>query len=134
MIPPEELAAMRERCEKATNPPWVFNPKSTGGEVQPPLASHAESLGALAPMPITTGTPFWSDSDFHFIASARTDLPRLLAEVERLRKFEEAAMAWRDARIAWRVSTDEKRRASHLEALRSEMAIEAALDAAEGGE
>lgn len=87
------LEAIKARCERATNPPWVFNPKSTGGEVQPSLASHAESLGDLAPMPITTGTPFWSDSDFDFIAHARTDLPALVAEVERLQSAIAAAHA-----------------------------------------
>ena len=104
MIHPEELAAMRERCEAAT-------------------ADHT-----------CTETPYDCLRCQAEVHSFDDECLRLLAEVERLRKIEEAAMAWRDARIAWRVSTDEKRRASHLEALRSEMAIEAALDAAEGGE
>lgn len=131
MISREELAAIRERCERATNPPWVFNPKATGGEVQPSLASHAESLGDLAPMPITTGTPFWSDSDFHFIASARTDLPRLLAEVERLRGVELAA---EEVLAAWDEGWDCGRSPGHPDVERSVVALRAAIDAAEGGE
>ena len=80
-----DLGPIKERAERATEGPWVFDRKATGGEASPSLFSNAKILGDLAPMPITTGTPFWTDSDFDFIAHARADIPALVAEVEALR-------------------------------------------------
>jgi hypothetical protein len=74
-IPLPDLAAMRDRCEKAAKGPWTAVRGRSGRysdwEVTGPLHS---ATGTLA---------FQSDAEF--IASAREDTPRLLDEVNRLR-------------------------------------------------
>jgi hypothetical protein len=64
----EELAAIRERAEKATPGPWIDNGNEIVAECKPNLGI----AGAI------------SDEDAEFIAHARTDIPKLIAEVERL--------------------------------------------------
>lgn len=83
----EELTAIRERCEKATSGPWELE----GSAV---ISEHAESYcwnGASNDVCLLNDGGEYisntnSESDADFIAHARDDVPRLFAEVERLRK------------------------------------------------
>ncbi len=72
----EELAAMQARADAATPAPWMAR---FGGQRQNVFVSNKEvilfDVGHLAP----------STPDMEFIAAARSDVPRLLAEVRRLR-------------------------------------------------
>lgn len=77
-----ELAAIRERESNATPGPWLHLSNGKGGEDDPCLVGHSKYIDH--PTPITCGTPFWSSSDFDFIAAARTDIPRLLATIGHL--------------------------------------------------
>ena len=79
----EELQAIRERAEKATPGPWEAN--EVGLYVIAPLARGKESI---ARMPYPYGDTSDNQSNAAFIAHARTDIPALLAEVERLRVVE----------------------------------------------
>ncbi len=74
------LDEVKSRCKAATAGPWEHHPDAAGGEADPALVGVGYDGG---PIPITTGTAFWSMSDFDFIAHARTDLPRALALLER---------------------------------------------------
>lgn len=86
MITPTELKAIRERCEKATQGPWEAHIQ-TG-----PYRTRNYAGKVKAPVPIGEHSSFrvhlnlLYEGDVHFIAHARTDIPRLLDEVERLRK------------------------------------------------
>lgn len=80
-ITPEELAAIEERCRRASPGPWrsfIEGRDHTSGSdfimTGPPEArgEDIEMSGA-------------TEDDQDFIAHARQDLPRLLAEVGRLR-------------------------------------------------
>ena len=87
----EQLNAIRERCEKATPGPWVKVPASPGtrlavfnryGIEQPEDADgNSES--------ICYATGWMIEDNAEFIAHARTDIPALVAEVERLRSLVE---------------------------------------------
>ncbi len=105
----EALAAIRERCDKATPGPWYateaveWQPHKgpwydvgAGITTDPENTSYAgcdvvegghqdEQGGAVGVL---------KNADAAFIAAARTDVPDLLAEVERLRE----AQRWRDPR------------------------------------
>lgn len=76
----EQLAAIRARCEAATEGPWTVrqygSPTLGGGE-------FISGYGVVGPF--QRGEQFDSRADAAFIAHARTDIPALLAEVERLR-------------------------------------------------
>lgn len=63
-----ELQAIRERWEAATPGPWVKNVNRNG------IVTSNYCITGLR------------DVDAYFIAAARTDVPALLAEVERLRE------------------------------------------------
>lgn len=111
MISREELAAMRERCEKATAGPWVDGyvsgicRKEHGPDEKGPwhgngfckheyevsesgdahhLASKSANIQVAGNFDYECGGIIHPE-DHDFIKHARTDLPRLLAEVERLR-------------------------------------------------
>lgn len=70
---PTELAQIRVRCEAATPGPWV----QRGNSVEP-HNSHLVSFKVY-------GSVKEMDDTCRFIANARQDVPKLLAEVERLR-------------------------------------------------
>jgi hypothetical protein len=73
------LADIRARCDEATPGPWEFDRMSDGVFL---AASGKEICAAYRPE---------RDADMEFIANARSDIPALLDEVERLRAVAEAA-------------------------------------------
>lgn len=100
----DEIAAIAARCEKATAGPWrstwddpdhgvvgEFGEQCAVERVDPPATPLAGTV---------VGT-LWHDGlnvvcrehDAAFIAHARTDVPRLLAECARLRAVEAAAIS-----------------------------------------
>ena len=70
MLSKAELNAIKKRVEKATPCPWVFN----GSEI---VSEHIPNTGIAGAI---------TDEDCEFIAHAREDVPKLIAEVERLRE------------------------------------------------
>lgn len=86
----DELKAIRERCEAATAGPWLVQRRySNECEIVPRITcepSAERKCGWIADM---VGAPYLGYADTianaDFIAHARADVPRLLAEVERLR-------------------------------------------------
>ena len=74
----EELTAIRERVEKATEGPWRIGKQSPNG------LNNIGTMGGL----LTAQTT--NENDAVFIAHAREDIPKLLAEIERLRE----AISW----------------------------------------
>ena len=83
------LTPIRERCEKATPGPWVWrsNYLEVEGSWEDPTREWTRiaddgSAGGEYNEAIDTHGP-----DADFIAHARTDIPALLAEVERLRRL-----------------------------------------------
>jgi hypothetical protein len=86
-ITPEELTAIRKRAEKATPGPWRYI-----------LDDHEElvtSVDVTDTVVETYARDEESDANIEFIAHAREDIPRLFAEIERLRTaLEEVNRAW----------------------------------------
>ena len=93
----ERLAEIRERCDKATQGPWELEIK--GADAAPLVIvwaryPHREGLHRHFITYTEYGEKpdpdvFQRNSDnYAFIAAARTDMPDLLAEVERLRALE----------------------------------------------
>ncbi|WP_282045183.1 hypothetical protein [Roseibium album] len=78
----EELVSMRQRCEKATSGPWIsyIEGRDHSGGSKFIMTGNSNKRGEDIEL---TGA---TNSDQDFIAHARQDIPRLLAEVERLRK------------------------------------------------
>jgi len=103
MITNDELKAMKERLEKATPGPW----KATT-EVVTNVAGGRHSMGWEVAGPcesITFGDGEYGygaipeQADAEFIAHSRTDMEKLIAEVERLREraeFFKAFTPYRD--------------------------------------
>lgn len=85
----EELEEIKARAEAATPPPWKVV-TSVGGQGRygwsvPPVALDNEY------------DVFVNREDAEFIAHSRTDIPKLLAEVERLQgELWEINHRWRD--------------------------------------
>lgn len=92
MLTQKELAAIRERAERATEGPWsVYYGRAFSHE-------RFDSDGDKR-LPTGIGQVFishdhWdgnyfdaSDEDIEFIAHAREDIPKLLAEIERLQRL-----------------------------------------------
>lgn len=73
MLTTEQLNAIKERAEKATAGPWEID------DIDRTIwnKSGRNYVGSLRKFPI---------ADIEFITQARTDIPTLIAEVERLRK------------------------------------------------
>jgi len=67
-----DLAAIKARCDRATDGPWNVR--------ELPL-DYAE----VSDRDSNTVADAWHINDAYFIANARTDVPALVAEVERLR-------------------------------------------------
>jgi hypothetical protein len=87
----EELEAIRKRAEAATQGPWYwekFNPDEDDYDTEMPyLNSEKESImdfGDGEQFYPTEGNPP-NEADAEFIAKAREDVPKLLAEIERLK-------------------------------------------------
>ncbi|SET43222.1 hypothetical protein SAMN05216389_11154 [Oceanobacillus limi] len=70
----EQLAEIRERAEKAMEGPWRIGKQSPNG------AQNVGTMGGL----LTAQTTDLDNATF--IAHAREDIPKLVAEIERLRK------------------------------------------------
>lgn len=84
-----ELAAIRERAEKATAGPWTLvgpQPERFAGTN---LGGIEAPGGWICSYGITQDVDGWGcppdDADAAFICAARTDVPALLAEIDRLR-------------------------------------------------
>ena len=74
----KELNEIKERCDKATEGPWLANGTSDYTEIY-----DANAWGkALAPLALVGSNP----KDADFIAHARQDIPALLAEIKRLQQ------------------------------------------------
>jgi hypothetical protein len=69
---PDDIAVIKARTDAATPGPWWYDPRS--GEV---LGPDGQPVCDLLPM----------SEDIAFVCEARTDVPALIAEVERLREF-----------------------------------------------
>ena len=86
---PERLAEIKARCETATPGPWVHEVTSDVQRVGP-CAGFEDPYDGGGPRVVTTVIQAWRKEpgrleDLRFIAHARTDVPDLVAEVERLR-------------------------------------------------
>ena len=84
----KEIEEIRERAEAATEEPWVkwvSGPEVFSGVTknEPGSISHEEQICRLDDFMRDASQV---DDDARFIAHARTDIPRLLDEVERLRE------------------------------------------------
>ncbi|MFJ9459737.1 hypothetical protein ACIRST_32265 [Kitasatospora sp. NPDC101447] len=101
MLSDDELALIERRAAAATPGPWVAWTESRhgiGGESFIQIRPGAEGDDELYVRRFTAGQEVKSpnpelDADFDFIAAARQDVPRLIAEVKRLR----AALDRRDS-------------------------------------
>lgn len=78
MISDKELAEMQARCDTQTTAPWVIEPVDNVG-----IGISWDIVGHSGQSIVCSGT---YDSDAQFIAAARTDLPRCIEEIKRLRK------------------------------------------------
>jgi hypothetical protein len=97
MMTPDQLAAIRERTEKATPGPWWVEGTSSLEVVT--LAEDLTPGASFGPThPSVTHDPTVDDAAF--IAAARTDIPRLLDEVERLRTARSDALPLYEAESA----------------------------------
>lgn len=72
----DKLAELRRLCDRATPPPWV----SDGYRLRAPNHPNPGCGGVLVEWKYLDGTPF----DGEFMAAARTAVPELLAELDRL--------------------------------------------------
>lgn len=70
----EEIEVIRMRVRNASKSPWMYAVSKSG---EPVVIQYETSLR------VTEEIPFKADAEF--IAKARTDIPNLLDEVERLR-------------------------------------------------
>ena len=74
----KELDEIRERCDSATAGPWQAwvegRDQTSGSSFVQTGGDDIEMLGATM-------------ADYEFIANAKQDIPRLLAEIERLRSL-----------------------------------------------
>lgn len=104
----EQLQKIRARCEAAATGPWVFD--GMHPEIQTPYSDRgfwlicSEGGDALS-------------SDFEFIAAARTDIPTLLDEVDRLKA--RVAELENTAQIAREIDAQIKAIQGHQEASRN---------------
>lgn len=73
---------MKRRCEAATPGPWRSFVEGRDHAAGSSFIMTGEGASRGADIELTGVT----DADQDFIASARQDIPKLLAEVERLRK------------------------------------------------
>lgn len=78
-----DIKKLREICEKATPGPWEWQYSEKWGTIV-----FNDTLGVITAYTNERGNPdiTIAEEDLEFIAAARTALPELLDEVERLRK------------------------------------------------
>jgi hypothetical protein len=88
MLSPEDLEAIRGRAEAATEGPWSVD------EISGDIDDYGDALNVISRgvdgphgVGLNTGEEYqmYSVADATFIAHARTDVPKLLEEVGRLR-------------------------------------------------
>lgn len=115
------LEAIKARCEKATGDLTLATYAHGGGRLY--VIGGPQSQRQLV-------ADFYDEDNREFYYHARTDLPALVAEVERLRKVEAAAEAllgpWDDE---WDCSGSP----GHPQLTKAVVALRAALDAAQWG-
>lgn len=107
-LTPERKREIRERCKKATKGPWksVDRFKMFGGANVPRWEiADAEDK-----------EPFWiarvlSENDAEFFKHARTDVPALLAEIDRLERHN----------ANWHVFKEQRQRIAELESLNEKL-------------
>lgn len=95
----QELAAMEARANAATAGPWVKNGSVPEQLIYAPTKRYPNRTSFM-PIVYVTQTDYASgeyyadmlDGDAEFIAHARTDVPALVAEVRRLKGFEEIVL------------------------------------------
>lgn len=85
----QELAAIEERCAKATPGPWEWRGKSGTLHTLRDRGEYQYGKTVLAPIyEYDSGVDVKvSEADADFIAYARTDVETLVAEIRRLREF-----------------------------------------------
>lgn len=108
---PEELQAIRERCEAATPGEW----KGTN-------VALFHQVGWVAHGPVALSREA-AEADAAFIASARTDVPALIAEVERLREELETRADIASSTIA-RMKQQVREERAEVERLTREVQVE----------
>jgi hypothetical protein len=79
----EELAAIKARCEAATPGPWKPCIEGRDHLSGSSFIMTGEGAARGGDIELTGAT----EADYDFIAHARQDIPRLLEEVEGLRKL-----------------------------------------------
>lgn len=84
----EELSAIKERAEKATAGPW----SREFGETVDGIEIVSDSIKGCLREVVSIDSGVVRYPDMHFIAHSRDDIPKLLAEVERLKKIEAEAI------------------------------------------
>ena len=85
-----DLPAIRARAEAATPGPWFHNEHLSADDYMTPYYFIGTGTSAMAATDVGSAD---LSPDSEFIAHARTDIPALLAEVERLSRNLEAASA-----------------------------------------
>lgn len=87
---PERLKEITERTERASEGPWKVSLDGEYGEVK--QSERPWHNIAIAATVYPEGMWGLTKEDAEFIAAARSDVPDLVAEVERLRLIEQRAM------------------------------------------
>ncbi len=79
------LEEIKKREEEATPGPWTFYSRDSGNEEDDPTKDSECGLGwDIEEIPCDMRGRFKHGHDANFIANARSDIPWLIAEVERL--------------------------------------------------
>ncbi len=82
---PLDLEAVKARCEAAKPGPWKWETKYVAPDPDPGDGDR-DLHGPSGPVAYYSQSAMWcEDADAEFIAAARSDVPALVAEVERLR-------------------------------------------------
>lgn len=94
MITPQQLQEIKQRCEAATEGPWIIQGRRGGKETsiyyQPgPSQTPFHICGMTQLSRYQTRDRRYKN--FKFISHARTDIPKLLAEIQRLQKLVDKA-------------------------------------------
>jgi hypothetical protein len=85
----QELDAIRERCAKATPGPWELRPYYIGNrEAWTDIVGNIKPLkGTFTPICKVINEFARDNENKQFITNARTDIPILLAEIDRLNSY-----------------------------------------------
>lgn len=106
----EEITQIRERAEKATEGPWQYN--GIGGVFSAHAVSyHYAWKNTKEICSLNDGEYIENqneENDANFIAHAREDIPKLLAEIERLRELLNKAYQYGTSSEAYQNESDIK--------------------------